>query len=214
MNMRSQKPFSRRIRLWPALGIILLTGCFSPGDRAKLSQEITDLRRAKESLERSLADRDATITTLGAQVNTLRGFDPNRPTDLFAPVKIEVAKLSGGGNYDDRPGDDGITVYLKPVDRFGDVVKVPGRITVQLLDNAVLATPRLIGVYIFDEPDKLAKAWYGMFGTSHYSLKCPFLPNTQLPLSGTLNVSVEFLDFITGITLTTTAEVRYSRSSP
>ena len=188
------------------------SGCTSVGHRAKLVQQNEELRRSSDRLGRLVAQRDATIATLQQQTEHVRGFGPDRPADLFSPVRIEIAKLSGGADYNDAPGDDGVTVYLQPRDRDGDAVKVPGRITIQLLDNTDLATPRVVGVYEFSDPDELRANWYGKFGTMHYSLKCPFPPGAALPASRRLTVSARFVDFLTGATLTATKEVAFAAS--
>ena len=164
-------------------------------------------RMENEQLTRGIAQRDGTITALRRQVENLQGFDPDHPTDLFAPVELEIASLTGGADYDGKPGDDGVTVYLRVLDAYGDAVKVPGEITVQLLDNSDLANPQLIGLYNIDRPAALAKAWYGRFGTCHYTLKCPFPPDTKPPASGKMDLKAEFLDYLTGATLTAVGQV-------
>ncbi len=163
-----------------------------------------------ERLEREVARRDGSIADLQRQITHLKAFGPDQPADLFAPIEIEIASLSGGADYDGKPGDDGVTVHLRPRDRDGDVVKVPGRIKIQLLDNTDLNRPRIIGVYEFTDPDELCKAWHGKFGTRHYTLKCPFPPRAAIPDARRLTVSVEFVDYLTGATLTATREVSLS----
>jgi len=180
----------------------------SPGDRARLVQAKESLRRDKERLERTVAERNATIASLQEQVRRLEAFGPNRPADLFAPDKMEIASRSRGADYDDRPGDDGVTVYLRLRDTDGDIIKVPGAIAIQLLDNTSLDTPTLIGLYRFDDKASLRKSWYGKFGTGHYTLKCPFPPGRLPPRR--VDVKAEFVDFLTGKTLTAVKEVNVS----
>jgi hypothetical protein len=196
-----------------ALALFVASGCVSPGQRARLVQENEALRQSNQRLERTVVQRDGTIVSLHEQIEHLKGFGPSRPADLFAPVRVEIASLSGGADYDNAPGDDGVTVYLRPRDQDGHVVKVPGKVTVQLLDNADLAKPRVIGVYEFSEPSELRKSWYGTFGTQHYTLKCPFPPSAELPQARRLTVAVEFVDYLTGATLTATREVDISLPS-
>ncbi len=192
--------------------LLALPSCTSPGERARFIQANDALRYEKERLQDIVAQRDGTIANLHGQIRNLEGFSPDRPVDLFAPVTLEIASLSGGSDYDDMPGDDGVTVYLRPRDADGDIVKVPGRITIQLLDldNANSASPRLLGVYVFDDPDKLRKTWHGRFATQHYTLKCPFPPGTEPPATRRVTVSVEFVDYLTGQTLTALKEVPIS----
>lgn len=197
-----------------ALSLTLLAGCLSPGERATLLQENGALQTQVEALERKVVDRDGTISSLRRQIESLQGFGPDRPAAIFAPVEIKMASLSGGADYDGKPGDDGITVHLQLIDADGDAVKAPGAITVQLLDNSDLNKPVVIGVYRFDDPETLRKAWFGRFGTQHYTLKCPFPPGVKLPASRRVTASAEYIDYLTGKTLTTTAELEFAMPGP
>ncbi|MGD2111729.1 MAG: hypothetical protein PVI86_20330 [Phycisphaerae bacterium] len=194
---------------WTALAAVLLAacGCDSPGRRARLLKENEALRRDNTRLARTIAMRDGTVAQLHQQVRDLQAFDPNRPVHLFAPVRVQIASLTGGADYDGRPGDDGVTVYLRPVDADGDAVKVPGRIKIQLLDNTDMGSPRVLGVYVFENPDELKKTWHGQFATNHFTLKCPFPDGVRLPATRRITITAAFLDFLTGRTLTAVEEV-------
>lgn len=191
-----------------ALSLVVwgVCGCMPHGLRARLMRENQTLREENEKLNRTVAQRDATVASLHRQIDALQSFDEDRPADLFAPTHIEIASLSGGADYDDKPGDDGVTIHLRLRDQDGDAVKVPGLIKVQLLDNADLSSPRVLGVYVFDDVEKLRRMWHQRFGTEHYTLKCPFSPGV-VPTERTIQVKVEFTDFLTGRTLTAVKEV-------
>ncbi len=189
-----------------AVVCLATSGCLSPGQRAKLAQDNESLRREVNRLNRVVAQREGTVSHLQRQVSKLQGFSPDRPATLFAPVKVEIASLTGGANYDDQPGDDGVNVYLRLLDADGDTIKAPGKITIQLVDNSLMGSPKVLGVYVFGNPQQLRETWYGKFGTSHYTLKCPFRPNTRLS-TNQLDVRVEFIDYLTGRTLTAVKEV-------
>lgn len=197
------------IGLFPTL-LLAAGGCASGAERGRILKDNDALRRDKERLERTVAQRDATIASLQQQTETLKGFGPDRKADLFAPVKLEIASLSGGAEYDDKPGDDGITVYLRPRDADGDVVKVPGRMKVQLVDNTNIGSPRVLGVYAFEDLNEVRKFWHGKFATQHFTLKCPFQAGVELPKSRRVLVSAEFLDLLSGATLTASQEVGFS----
>jgi len=196
-----------------ACGLLLITAvsCTSPGERARYIERAETLQRENQRLERSVADRDDTIAALTRQVDELKGFGPDRPADLFAPVKLEILSRSGGADYKSPPGNDGVTVYLRLRDADGDVVKAPGRITIQILDNSDLGNPKLLGVYVLHQPDQLRKAWYGRFSTQHYTVQCPF-PAEALPQSPRkVDVKAEFVDYLTGASLTAVKEVAIAR---
>lgn len=199
------------------LGLVLavtMAGCQSPSAKIEMQKSIVSLRGDVSRLERLVEQRDATISRLARQVETLNTFDDERPADLFAPIKIEIASLSGGADYDGQPGDDGVTIHLRPRDAYGDVVKVPGRITIQLLDNTKIGAPQVLGVCEFNDPDQLQRAWHGRFGTNHYTLQCPFSDDAVLPANRKVTVNAEFTDFLTGTTLTTVKEVDISFPNP
>ncbi len=182
-----------------------------PGERARLVKDNDALRRRASTLSRELEQRDGTIAELHRRIRSLQAFGPESPADLFAPIRIEIVSRSGGANYDNQPGDDGVTVYLRPLDAFGDVVKAPGKITIQLLDNTDLAAPHLLGLYVFDDVERVARSWYGKVGTNHYTLKCPFSVGVRPPRS--VSVNAEFVDYLTGATLTATKSVAVSYRS-
>ena len=197
------------VGLLPTL-VLAAGGCAAGAERGRILRENDALRRDKGQLEHTLAERDSSIASLQLQIENLKGFSADRPADMFAPIKLEIASLSGGADYDGKPGDDGITVYLRPRDADGDVVKVPGQIKVQLVDNTNLGSPRVLGVYPIENLDEVRKTWHGKFGTQHFTLKCPFPPGVEAPKSRRVLVSAEFIDLLTGATLTASQEVGFS----
>lgn len=192
---------------WFATLTLSVAGCLDVAARNRLALENQTLREAKDELLRKTAEHEGTITALRAQVATLQGFSPDRPVTVFAPVKLEIASLSGGADYDEKPGDDGVTIHLRLLDADGDSTKAPGKITVQLLDTSRMGAPRVAGLCVFDDAEKLREAWYGRFGTRHYTLRCPFSAAADLAAVQRLDVKVEYLDYQTGATLTTVGQV-------
>ena len=184
-----------------------LVGCTNPGAVVRASQERDRLATKLARATRDIADRDARIRRLDGQVTALTRMGINRPVDLFAPVKIEILSRSGGWDYDGLAGDDGVRVYLRPIDAEGHTVKVPGAITIRLQDNGDLANARNLGVSVFNSPDALRGMWYGRFGTNHYTADCHFLPGARPGPTGKVLIIAEFRDFLTGRVLSATAEV-------
>lgn len=144
---------------------------------------------------------------MARQVADLQTLGSGRPVAAFAPSRIEIASLSGGTDFDGRPGDDGIAVYLRPLDTEGDAIKAPGRIRVQVLDTSRPGQPRVLAVCTIEEIEPLRQAWHGKFGTNHYTLRCPFDDGASVPDDGKVVVIAEFLDYLSGMTLTATREV-------
>lgn len=190
--------------------VFWVAGCASHRPLAELTRDNQALREEAQRLQHELERCDNEIAAVKLQMTEVTQLGPERPADLFAPTAIEIASLSGGANYDDKPGDDGVTVHLRPKDADGQVVKVPGRIRVQLLDNSDMSSPKVVAVCEHQDPEELRKLWMGIFGTNHYTIRCPFPEGARLPESRKLLVSVAFTDFLTGKTLTTSQEVQFS----
>jgi hypothetical protein len=190
--------------------LLTLPACATDSRVAQLTREKQTLREEIQRLEHENQQVKSELASSRQQVGNLSGLGEHRATDLFAPVSIEIASLSGGTNMDDRPGDDGITVHLKPKDADGQVVKVPGAIAVQLLDNSDLANPRVLAVCEVREPGEIRTSWMGILGTHHYTIKCPFPRDTPLPQSQKITVNVSFTDFLTGRVLTASREMSFT----
>lgn len=142
------------------------------------------------------------------QVEKLQDLGPDRLDSLFVVDRIELASLTGGAEYDDLPGDDGVTVYLRPLDADGHVLKAAGEITIELLDTNEPGAPKSLGLYVHNEPQQLRKLWHGGFLTNHYSIKCPWDPAIGPPVNREVTVKATFYDFLTGRRRTATRVVQ------
>ena len=195
---------------WIAAGMCmagLSTGCFAPPKsphEIELERQVVQLTSENEALGRELAERDGKIEALRRKVDELQDLGPGRFSNLFAPRRLKIGKLTGGADYDGEPGDDGITVYLTPIDRDGDPVKTAGEIEVFLYDLTVPGRPRELGHYIVNEPAALSRTWYSGWLTNHYTVKCEWPPGVEPPPSREVQVRATFLDWLTGEKLAAT----------
>ena len=176
-----------------------------------LHQKVDSLTSKNQCLNRQLAAQDATIEELQEQVETLAQL-PNRLDHLFTVDRIKLASLTGGADYDDTPGDDGITVYLRPLDDQGHVLKAAGRITIELLDLNVPGSPKSLGKYVHDEPDQLRQLWHGGLLTNHYTIKCPWDSKIGPPSCREVTIRATFTDFLTGRRFSATRVVEIATS--
>lgn len=124
----------------------------------------------------------------------MRGISDEDLERIFYPEKLVIDKLSGGSDYDGRPGDDGVTVYLRPVDREGNVIKVVGDISIQLYDLAAPPQQNFIGEYKIPV-DQAGRLWHGKFLTNHYTIKCPW-PHGP-PKHTEITIRATFVDYLT-----------------
>ena len=91
------------------------------------------------------------------------------------------------------------------------MVKAPGRITVQLLDNTMEAPRWSLSANLNNPRSCAADGW--VFWNYYYTLRCDFPAEAVLPDSRRLLVGVSFVDFWTGRTLTASKEVAFSLAS-
>ncbi|MBP7934641.1 MAG: hypothetical protein KA354_08350 [Phycisphaerae bacterium] len=171
-------------------------------DKYQATQRQLQLSQERiRQLEYQLASEQEGLRTLQAQIARLRGLDRKAAMEqLVAPVKIDFASMSGGYDTDNKPGDDGIVLYVQPYDEDGHVIKAAGSIQVVLLDPLSPADQNVVGEYRFDVPTT-RKMWYGRLMTHHFSIRCPW-PSGKPPVHAELIAHTAFFDLLTGRTLT------------
>ena len=180
--------------LTPALCLALLVlGCQPPAE-IELRREISQLRETVRAKDNELVAQKASIDTLNQQLDVARSISEDGLKKIFYPEQIELDKLSGGADYDGQPGDDGVTVYLKPVDKDGDVIKVAGDIRIQLFDLAAPPAQNLVGEY-FIAVDQVGKLWHGKLLADHYTIKCPWPKGP--PQHNEITIRATFVDYLT-----------------
>ena len=196
-----RRAFRAAIRAAVYLALLVLpAGCEDAG------VTIAELRQRNNSLERQLGQvqRDQValqeeLKNRKAQITRLQRLGARRLDLLNPAVRIEIDRLSGGYDEDGVPGDDGVVVYLRPIDAEGDVIKATGEIEIQLWDLAAPTGDVLIGQYVLDAVHA-RKLWYGKFMTYHYAIRCPWREGP--PQHDEVTVRVLFTDYVSGEVLT------------
>ena len=199
MNSR-RKGLRRALPLAGLLAIVQL-GCQAQ-TQIDLERRVTTLEQQLAERDNQLAARQATIDNLHARMQTVRALTDEDLKRIFYPEQIVLASLTGGDDYDGQPGDDGITVYLRPIDRAGDALKVAGDIRVELYDLQNPTGQKLIGEYEFPV-DQVSQLWYGKFATYHYTLRCPW--QNGPPTHDEITIRVTFVDYLTQRSMSTQA---------
>jgi hypothetical protein len=187
-----QYPRRRRTFVF-VLAALASSGCVGSSVQ-DYERRIAQLERTIEEKDNQLEAKQATIDELHTQLATRLDIPRDMFERVFYPERVVIDGLSGGEDYDGQPGDDGITVYVKPLDKAGDVVKAKGSIRIQLYDLANPPDRNLIGEYNFG-PDEAAKLWYGKLMTYHYTLKCPWQHGP--PEHTEITIRVLFQDYFT-----------------
>ncbi|MGQ9649097.1 MAG: hypothetical protein ACUVXJ_03220 [Phycisphaerae bacterium] len=174
-----------------------------PGEKFQAVQR--DLLASQErtrQLEGELAAQQETNRDLGKQIANLSRFGDTSNDVLIIPERIRLASMSGGYDDDGKAGDDGIVVYIQPIDRDQHVVKAAGTIKVRLLDPQNPPDRAVFAEYYFDLEHTRA-LWYGRLMTHHFSVKCPW-PAGHLPAHNEIVAHVIFTDLLSGKSLTAT----------
>ncbi len=187
-----------------ALAILLSAGC--------PDTTLVELRKENLRLKEGLADRDRQTAALSAaleecnrQLAQARGLSPETLEKIFYADKIVIDPLSGGQDYDGQPGDDGVTVYLRPLDRDGDALKVAGDVRIELYDLAMPPGRNLIATHQFPV-EKLRESWYGKLMTYHYTFRCPWQHGP--PENPEITVRATFVDYLTRRVMTAQTVVK------
>jgi hypothetical protein len=190
--------FARRLRpFWTAAAAVfalaLAAGCENPAEVA-LRRENNELQATVRTKNDQLVAQKASLDELHEQLRIARSISEDDLKKLFYPEQLVIDKLTGGEDYDGKPGDDGVTVFLRPIDKDGDVIKVAGDIRIQLFDLAAPPQENYIGEY-YVPVEQAGKLWHGKFLTDHFTIKCPW-PRDP-PKHAEITVRATFVDYLT-----------------
>jgi hypothetical protein len=182
---------------------LMVVGCntVSGEEYGRVQRELINTQEQVQKLQAQVAAKQQAIDMMkNREVAGAPGVTPKKLEELEVPVRIDLERLSGGYNDDGQPGDDGIVLYIQPIDRNGDVIKAAGSIKVTLLDLANSPDQYIIDECQFDVK-KTRELWYGQLWTHHYTVHCPWQPGRP-PRHDEITARVEFQDLLTGKTLT------------
>ena len=182
--------------LQPWIGIALLVGAgCGPPNRAnielrkenqQLKSQVTQLQqenRANLNVIQGLRDRQGALPTLPA----------TRLAQLFTTHGLEFGRLTGGADLDpEKPGDEGVALYVVPTDETGDKLKESGTFDIDAFDLAEPHDP-LLGHWHFDL-QQTRNAWSGFLLEYNYVLICRW---QKVPRHADVTVKVTFLDELT-----------------
>jgi outer membrane murein-binding lipoprotein Lpp len=141
---------------------LFLAGCVGPphpaapsaeSDRLhRLEAQLKELSTSLEAVNSRLGDLDTRTQALADELTRARRTSPLAPLEVAPPAAtsegkpeaqtmqdfdvehISLGMLTGSADWDGQPGDDGVIVYLYPLDRSGDTVKRAGDFTFELFD--------------------------------------------------------------------------------
>jgi hypothetical protein len=169
------------------------TGCGSPNTASiVVRKQNQDLQEQIATLTRAREADAATIRGLQARIGTVPTLSQERLEKLFTTHGIKLGRLTGGADLDrNKPGDEGIKIYVTPTDDDGEPLKAAGSFVVEAFD-LVAKTPEL-GKWTFDL-STARKAWNGAVLSHQYVLTCPW---QYPPHHEELTIKVTFRDELT-----------------
>ena len=191
--------------------LVGLAGCAEKNDQLlQLETENRQLQRQLRQTQQKLAQNQNTLIQKDQQISELLKLGPKRLEVLFQVEKIKLGRYTGGTNLDEKPGHDGVRVYLIPQDHAGRTVTASGSIDIDVFDLALKDHPLLMS-YSFT-PAKAKEHWRSGSLANHYNITCPW--KDTLPSGNELTIRVSFGDYLTGKTFTATKQCTISNPRP
>jgi hypothetical protein len=180
--------------LLPALG-----GCkllFGSPSKANI-----ELRKENQQLVSQIAQLKiqheadaATITGLTQRTGTVPTLEPARLDKLFTVHAVRLERLTGGADLEpDKPGHEGLKVYVGLLDQYGDEIKSAGSFVVEAFDLAEEPAARL-GRWEFPV-EQAQQNWHSFLTRYEYVLTCPWQTPPRHP---DVTIRVQFTDELTG----------------
>src|SRR5579863_8530833 len=185
----------RHSRTTLLLAVVLLAiGCSTPSKvnielRKQIQKQDDELREARKQVE---ADKRV-IAGLRDRMGVLPTLPSSRLDQLFTTHGLEFTRLTGGADLDpNKPGDEGLAIYVVPTDQTGQPLKAAGAFDVEAFDLANPSDP-LVGHWHFNLQQS-KETWNGMSLIYCYALICPW---QKVPKHEDLTVKVTFFDELT-----------------
>lgn len=189
-----------------ATTILLLLACLAPALGGcslfkKPSKANIDLRKQNQDLQAKIDELnrqhtadEASITTLQDKSGTLPTLPRERLARLFTTHDLKLERLTGGADLDpSKPGQEGLKIYVAPLDQAGDPIKAAGAFTIDAFDLSGGPAPKKIGTWTFGV-DVAQEHWTSVLNRYNYVLPCPW---QTAPSGSNVHIEVTFLDELT-----------------
>lgn len=181
------------MRLLPILLCVLVAGCHFAGDDESLEARLRMQDDQIRELQDRVAQAEREALTARKESGVLRASleVPNsvpRHEQLaagFAVKELEIVSLLSGVMDDGR-----IHVVIRPIDEDGDIVKLPGRIEVRLLNlSSDSVQDQRLGEWSWTEAESRS-LWNSAAIGAGYALD---LPATPLPPDQVVTIRARFI---------------------
>lgn len=170
------------------MSAVLICGCLSRGSTDLLHARIREQQTHIAETERQIALAQSELQRTRREADNLRaelarsgngGLGAEHTEALVRVTKLQIhSLLSGGVNKDEQPGDDAFVAQLAPVDDDGEVVKLPGKIELTLIDPALLEDHRQVGQWNFTA-EECRSRWTRGFTGAGYQFTMPLAASPE-----------------------------------
>jgi outer membrane murein-binding lipoprotein Lpp len=172
----------------------LTTGCGSPSAaNNELRKQNQDLQAQVKRLTTEQQGAQQVIQGLRDSKGTLQTLPTTRLARLFTTHGLQFGRLTGGADIDpNKPGDEGLAIYVFPVDQMGQKLKAAGTFDIEAFD---LAQPgqNQVGHWHLDL-DQAKAGWNSTLLEYTYAF---ILPWQSAPKHSEITVKVTFIDELT-----------------
>src|SRR4051812_6893243 len=170
-------------------------GCSHPSEaNIQLRRDKQQLQEQVGYLQQQLQAAQARITGIEQEKGTLPSLPQERLDRMGTVHGIKLGRLTGGdpANTANAP-DEGVKIYLTPVDENGEALKNTGTVEVDAFD-LTLGVDNRIGHWSFDA-NAMKPRWRSLGMLRAFVLECPW---QKPPAHSKLAVKVTFRDELTG----------------
>lgn len=131
----------------------------------------------------------------GGRKNPSRGAKVRSISAARGPIDKVIAeitlnrKLTGGHNVDGHAGDEGVMVVVEPLNATGDLIEVPGEVSIVVLDPAIEGEAARVARWDFSSKEAASHLKRTPMGDGlHFDLRWPHSP----PVHRVLNLYVRY----------------------
>ena len=172
-----------------------LSGCYHPSEaNIQLRKDKQQLQEQNVNLRQQLLAANARVQGFETQRGSLPTLPQERLDKLVTVQGIKLGRLTGGDPSNGHAGvDEGLKIYLTPVDETGEALKDTGIVEIDAFDLELSGDNR-IGHWTYD-PEALKPRWRSLGMLRAFVLECPW---QKPPQHSKLTVKVTFRDELTG----------------
>jgi hypothetical protein len=174
---------------------LILVGCGDPGRGPLKLQASKEVSEAVDPVVLETLRQEN--TELKRRIEVLAGIPAAAHGMQFQELqRAHLTRYTGLYDKDDDGIPEKLIVYVKPIDKQGDIVKSPATLEIQLWDLDASADRKLLRTWVV-EPEVLREQWFATVVTINYRLVFD-LPEGVDPQGGNLTVKMVFTALLSG----------------